>query len=97
MNHPVAWYRFAELFAYGTGGVDADFAKARTYARRTCAAHSGEGCYLLGRMNEVGLGGRRDQGKASELYRQACAYGVKADCSRPLTPRTEIDWWRALP
>lgn len=93
---PVACNLRAEQFMYGIA-ADLDPPRARTLAERTCAARSGEGCYLLGRLTEIGLGGPRDARAASRLYQQACTAGVRADCSRPLNPRTEIDWWRAVP
>lgn len=93
---PVACNLRAEQYMFGLGVV-VDHIRARTYAERSCSGRSGEGCYLLGRMAELGLGAQRDRGIASRLYQQACAAGVRADCSRPLTPRSEVDWWRAVP
>jgi TPR repeat protein len=95
--HPVACNLLAREYEFGIGDDKPDFARVRQLAERSCATQSAEGCFLLGRAEDAGIGARRNQGAARASYQRACRLGLRADCTRPLSPATEIDWWRAVP
>jgi TPR repeat protein len=63
---------YGRALAHGDLGVVPHAGRARELLERACEAENWPACAELGRLNDEGVGARRDRGRAEEYYERAC-------------------------
>lgn len=72
--------KLAASYAFGSGGVTKDEARATSLYEHACDMKSASACVFAGQMHEFGRGVDKDAAIAAALYQRACDLASPVGC-----------------